>query len=83
MTEDPSQRPGDVICGYLGRGELVQHRLELVVVVAVQEDHVDIILGKMLGAGDAREAAPNDEHCRISHGPSPPLDPRQPVRARP
>ena len=50
MTEDPSQRPGDVICGYLGRGELVQHRLELVVVVAVQQDHVDIILGKMLGA---------------------------------
>jgi hypothetical protein len=68
VAKDPSQRPSDVCGSYLGRGHLIQHRLELVIVVAVEQNDVDLLLGEVLGAGDAGKAAPNNKHCRVSHG---------------
>jgi hypothetical protein len=58
VAKDPLQRPGDVVRSELRRGDLIQQRLELVIVVAVKQDHVDVVLGKLLGAGDASEPPP-------------------------
>ena len=57
-VERSAQRPSYVIGGYLGSGDLIQHRLELVVVIAVKQDHVYVVLGKFLGAGDPSEPPP-------------------------
>src|SRR5687768_8804852 len=75
MTKDPSQGPGYVIGSQLGRRDLVQQRLELVIVVAVKQDHVDVMFGELLGAADSGEpASHNDhscEHCWVTHPSSP------------
>jgi hypothetical protein len=71
LAKDPAQRPGYVKRGDLGCGELIQHWLELVVVIAVQQDHVHVMLSQLLGAGNPGEPAPNDEHCCVIHASSP------------
>jgi hypothetical protein len=63
-VEDPAQRPGDVGHRQLGRGHLVQQRLELVVVVAVEQRDRHVVLGELPGAADAGEATPDDDHRR-------------------
>ena len=70
VAEDPAQWPGDVVGGELGGGNLIQQRLELVVVVTVQQDHVDVMLGELLGASDAGKTASHNEHCCITHASS-------------
>jgi hypothetical protein len=59
--EDAPQWPGDVGHGQLRRRHLVQERLELVVVVLVEQGHVDLVLGQLLGTADAGEATADDE----------------------
>ena len=71
VAEDPAQWPGDVVGGELGGGNLIQQRLELVVVVTVQQDHVDVMLGELLGASDACKTASHNEHCCVTHASSP------------
>ena len=73
-VERSAQRPSYVIGGYLGSGDLIQHRLELVVVIAVKQDHVYVVLSKFLGAGDPSEAAAHDEDCCVTHAPPPLLE---------
>ena len=43
--------------GQLRGGDLVEQRLELVVVVAVDQHHVDTLVAELVGAGDAGEPA--------------------------
>jgi hypothetical protein len=68
VTKNSAQRPGDVIGSQLGGGDLIEHRLELVVVVAVEHDHVDVMLGEQLGAGDSGEPTAHNENRRVTHG---------------
>jgi cytochrome bd ubiquinol oxidase subunit I len=64
---DCSGRAEEVcLCSGGHRSHLIQHRLELVIVVPVEQDHVDILLSEVLGAGDTGESAPNNEHCRLT-----------------
>ena len=72
VAKDPAQRSGDVIGGQLGGGHLIQHRLELVVVVLVEQNDVDVILGELLGAGNPGEPTSHNEHGRcVTHASSP------------
>jgi hypothetical protein len=78
MTKDPAQWPGNVIGSQLGCRHLVQQRLELVVVIAVKQDHVDVTFGELLGAADPGEPAPHNDHSWghgwVTHALSPPSD---------
>ena len=60
LVEDGAERAGDVGGRQLGRGHLVQQRLELVVVVAVEQRDGHAVLAELLGAADAGEAAADD-----------------------
>src|SRR4029450_6519293 len=71
VAEDAAQWQGDVVRGELRGGDLIQQRLELVVVVTVQQDHVDVMLGELLGAGNASKTASHNEHCCVTHASSP------------
>ena len=64
LAEHGAQRAADVGRGELRGGHLVEQRLELVVVVAVDQRDLDPGVGQHLGAPDAREAAPDDHHAR-------------------
>ena len=72
LGEDRPQWAGDVGRGELGRGDLVQEGLELVVVVAVEQRDVDVVLGELLGAPDPGEPAADDDDRRhrlvMTHG---------------
>ena len=65
LGRDLAQRVGDVAGGQHRRRDLVQERLELVVVVLVDERDVDVLaLGQLPGTGDAGEpAADDDDAC--------------------
>ena len=63
--EDPPKGPGDVDHGQLGRGHLVQQRLELVVVVPIDDRHRDVVLGEFGGATHSGEAAADDHDRRL------------------
>ncbi len=54
-------RPGDVLGGELRTRHLVEQRLELVVVVAVHQHHVDPLVAQLLRTGDAGQSAAQDE----------------------
>ena len=47
------------------RGELVEQRLEGVVVVLVDDDDVGVFLAQLLSDPDAGEAAAEDQHARV------------------
>ena len=57
-----ADRPGDVGGRQLGGGDLVEQRLEAVVVVAVQNRDVDICLGELRRDCEPAEAGPDDHH---------------------
>ncbi len=59
-----AQRPSDVVRGQLGGRDLVQQRLKLVVVVAVDERDRHAFLAKGSRAGDAGGAAAEYHHVR-------------------
>ena len=61
LGEDAAQRPGDVADAELGGSDLVQQRLELVVVVPVDHHHPDVVLGQLLRAGDPGETRADDD----------------------
>src|SRR3954470_18798738 len=55
-------RSGDVLDGELRTRHLVEQRLELVVVVAVHQHHVDPLVAELLRTGDAGHPTAQDEH---------------------
>ena len=65
VREDRAQRARDVLGGQLRRGHLVEQRLELVVVGAVDQRRADARLAEGLRRGDARQAAA--EHQHVGH----------------
>ena len=65
LAEQTAQRAHHVARGKLGRGDLVQQRLELVVRVLVDQGDRHAGLAEFLGAGDAGEpGADDDDACR-------------------
>src|SRR4029079_14075618 len=54
-------RPGDVLGGELRTRHLVEQRLELVVVIAVHQHHVDPLIAQLLRTGDAGQSPAQDE----------------------
>src|SRR4051794_15812911 len=67
VMEDPVQGPGYVVCRDLRGRHLVEQRLELVVVVLVEQDHVNVVFCQLLSARDACEAAADYQDSGISH----------------
>ncbi len=65
LGEDRADRPGDVGGSELGGGDLVQQRLELLVVVPVDQGHGHVVLGELLRARDAGEAGADDHDCGL------------------
>ena len=66
VPEDRPQRPGDVLDRQLRGRDLVEQRLELVVVVAVDQVDVDVRLGQRVRARHPGDPGPgNDDagHC--------------------
>ncbi len=64
VGEDVAQRPGDVGGGQLAGCHLVEQRLELVVVVPVDQRDVDVVLGQLGRAPDPGEASADHEDGR-------------------
>ena len=62
VREDHPMRPGDVFGGELRTRHLVEQRLELVVVVAVDQHHVDPLVAQLLRTGDSGQSTAQDEH---------------------
>ena len=62
LAKMPRKRSSDVGDGQLAGGDLVEQRLELVVVVPVEQRHGDVVLGQLLGASHAGEPAAEDDH---------------------
>jgi hypothetical protein len=69
--KDAAERSRNVIRRYLGCRDLVKQWLELVVVIPIQQNHVDVMLGELLGASDSSEPASHNEHGCITHATSP------------
>ena len=63
-AEDATKRTGHVVVGQLGGRDLVEQRLELVVVVPVEECHLDVVVGQSQRAADAGEASSDDHDVR-------------------
>jgi hypothetical protein len=61
LLEDGPMRPGDVLGRQLRTRHLVEQRLELVVVVAIDEDHAGACGLRLFRARDAREATAEDQ----------------------
>ena len=68
--EHVPQRPGDVGHAELRGGHLVEQRLELVVVVPVDQVHVDAVLGEALRAGHTCEATTHHHDRSLHRHPS-------------
>ena len=69
VVEQLAQRVGDVAGGQLRGRHLVEQRLELVVVVAVDQRDADVVVpGQPPGAPDAREAAADDDDVQLALG---------------
>ena len=69
IVEELAQRVGDVARGQLRGRHLVEQRLELVVVVAVdQRDAHVVAVGQAAGAADAGEAAADDDDVQLPLG---------------
>ena len=67
VVEQAAQRVGDVGRRELARRDLVEQRLELVVVVAVQQRDLDVVLLRQpLRGPDAGEAAADDDDVALS-----------------
>ena len=66
LAEDAAERPGDIARRELRRGHLVEHRLERVVVVLVDQRDGHVGLGERLGAAHAGEAAAHHHHRRVT-----------------
>ena len=81
--EDASQRAGDVGRGQLRRRHLVEERLELVEVVAVDDRHGQAVLGQLLGAADTGEPATDDDDGRLRLVHAVHLPTRHPQRHHP
>jgi hypothetical protein len=62
---------GDVLGGDLGAGHLVEQRLELVVIVAVNQRHLDPGITELAGAGHTSEPATKNQHS-FTHPKHPP-----------
>ena len=72
VLEDRPMGAGDVLSGQLGTGHLVEQWLELVVVVAIHQRHLDALIGQLAGAGHPREPATENQDP-FSHVRRPPL----------
>ena len=70
LAEDGPMRPGDVLCRQLRAGDLVEQRLELVIVVAIDQRDLDAFIAQSARARHPGEATAEDEHS-LSHRPSP------------
>ena len=62
LREDRSDRSGDVGRPELGGRDLIEERLELLVVVTVDECHGDVVLRELLRASNTGEAGAHDHH---------------------
>jgi hypothetical protein len=68
FAEDAADRLGDVRRREDRRRHLVEQRLEQVVVVTVDDDHLDRLLGQRLGRLQPGEAAADDDHLGEGFG---------------
>jgi hypothetical protein len=69
IVEELAQRVRDVARGQLRRRDLVEQRLELVIVVAVDQGDPDVVaVGQPPGAADAGEAAADDDDVQLPLG---------------
>ena len=62
LREDRSDGSGDVGGPELGSRDLIEERLELLVVVTVDECHGDVVLRELLRASNTGEAGAHDHH---------------------
>ena len=63
LHENLPQRASDIRGGQRGRGDLVEERLEKVVVCAVDQDHLEpVIVGKPAGTLQTSEAPADDQN---------------------
>ena len=53
---------GDVLGGQLGAGHLIEQRLELVIVVAVNQRHLDPGITQLASTGHTSEPATKNQH---------------------
>jgi hypothetical protein len=66
LAEDGPMRAGDVLGRELRAGDLVEQRLELVIVVAIDQRDLDAFIAQSERARHPGEATAEDEHP-ISH----------------
>ena len=72
--EDGPVGPGDVLGGQLGAGDLVEQRLELVVVIAVNQCYLHTVITQLERTGHASKPATKNQH--------PSTHPKRPPRGR-
>ncbi len=68
--EQVAYRPGDVGGRETGGRDLVEQRLEQVVILAIDERDVGVEAAKTLGDGEAAESGPDDDDasfCHVTH----------------
>jgi hypothetical protein len=70
LAEDGLMRPGDVLRGQLRARDLVEQRLELVIVVAIDQRDLDAFIAQSARARHPGEATAENEDS-FSHRPSP------------
>ena len=66
-AEDGSKRIGDIAWVQQPSGDLVQQRREQMVIVLVEEGHVDRSAIELASAGQAAEPGPHDDDLRLRH----------------
>ncbi len=66
-AKDRPDRRCDVARRQRRRRDLVQHRLEQMVIGAIDQGHVDGAARQLLGEIETREPAPQDHHTRATH----------------
>ena len=66
VGEHGTERPGDILGRQLGTGDLVQQRLELQIVVLIDQQHVHALAAQFRRAGHAGHPTANNHnlgHC--------------------
>ena len=66
LLEDGLVGPGDVLSGQLGAGHLVEQGLELVVVVAIHQRHLDAFISQLESASHPGEP-PTENQDPFTH----------------
>jgi len=73
LPQDVPDRPGDLRRRQRSGRDLIEQRLKAVVVLAIDQGHVDGRAGEGLRGHESAEARPDNDHLgpRLRHSPSP------------